>query len=108
LSIKYGLSIYLYTTKSLFKAALGKSVNFFTKNIPSPPLPFEGLVINVWLGNYLIYSSSSYTSSGSRNDTGIKLNWSGKNLCSLLNMTHKTFFFAKCYSNINCSITYIH
>lgn len=64
--------------------------------MPSPPLPFEGFAMNVEVGKFLIYSSNSYASSGNKNEAGVKLNSSGKNLCNLLRITQKTFFFAKC------------
>jgi hypothetical protein len=39
--------MYHYTIKSCYNADLGRSENFFTKKIPSPPLPLDGLAINV-------------------------------------------------------------
>jgi hypothetical protein len=47
--------------------------------MPSPPRPFEGFAIKVNNGFFLMYSSSSTTSSGKRNDAGVKLKSSGKN-----------------------------
>lgn len=90
-----GLSIYRCTKNSWWKADFGKSVNFLRRMIPSPPLPLDGLAINVWPGYYLKWCSKSLTSSGSKKESGMNLYSTGKNLWSRLIITQKMFFLAK-------------